>query len=134
MANILTSPSFEPEPGKGVPCNYEAPRQLIMPSTHCWREPRAQDPAQSTPRPGLRELPAHLPRCTAMHAPLGRCACAACRSGLREIRRDVSEVAGPRAGRLLHGAPRSSEVGIWWLPHDQASAGAEPAGGSVSDR
>ena len=48
------------------------------------REPKA--------RPGLRELPAHLPRRTVMHAPQGGCACAACGSGLREIGQDVSEV------------------------------------------
>jgi transposase len=48
------------------------------------REPKA--------RPGLRELPAHLPRRTVMHAPQGGCACAACGGGLREIGQDVSEV------------------------------------------
>jgi len=47
---------------------------------------------QSKPRPGLRELPAHLPRRTVMHAPSGGCACAACGSGLREIGQDISEV------------------------------------------
>lgn len=43
-------------------------------------------------RPGLRELPAHLPRRTVVHAPLGGCGCAACGAGLREIGQDVSEV------------------------------------------
>lgn len=48
------------------------------------REPR--------PRPGLRELPAHLPRRTVMHALQAGCACTACGGGLREIGQDVSEV------------------------------------------
>ncbi len=43
-------------------------------------------------RPGLRELPAHLPRRTVVHTPQGRCDCAACGTGLREIGQDVSEV------------------------------------------
>jgi transposase len=43
-------------------------------------------------RPGLRELPAHLPRRTVVHAPLGACGCTACGGGLREIGQDVSEV------------------------------------------
>jgi transposase len=43
-------------------------------------------------RPGLRELPAHLPRRTVVHTPLGRCGCTACGAGLREIGQDVSEV------------------------------------------
>ena len=41
-------------------------------------------------RPGLRELPAHLPRRTVVHTPLGGCGCAACGGGLREIGQDVS--------------------------------------------
>lgn len=48
------------------------------------REPKA--------RPGLRELPEHLPRRTVVHTPLGGCDCAACGGGLREIGQDVSEV------------------------------------------
>ena len=43
-------------------------------------------------RPGLRELPDHLPRRTVVHTPLGGCDCAACGGGLREIGQDVSEV------------------------------------------
>lgn len=43
-------------------------------------------------RPGLRELPAHLPRRTVVHSPLGGCGCAACGANLREIGQDVSEV------------------------------------------
>ncbi len=47
-------------------------------------------------RPGLRELPEHLPRRTVVHAPLlgsdGSCACLVCGHALREIGQDVSEV------------------------------------------
>jgi transposase len=47
-------------------------------------------------RPGLRELPAHLPRRTVVHAPAaahdGGCDCQACGRTLREIGQDVSEV------------------------------------------
>ncbi len=43
-------------------------------------------------RPGLRELPAHLPRRTVVHTPLGGCGCTSCGAGLREIGQDVSEV------------------------------------------
>ena len=48
------------------------------------------------PRPGLRELPAHLPRRTVTHSPPsgveGGCDCQACGRALREIGQDVSEV------------------------------------------
>jgi transposase len=47
------------------------------------------------PRPGLRELPAHLPRRTVVHAATGHdggCDCQACGRALREIGQDVSEV------------------------------------------
>lgn len=48
------------------------------------------------PRPGLREMPEHLPRRTVVHKPPldsdGRCDCQACGAGLREIGQDVSEV------------------------------------------
>ena len=44
------------------------------------------------PRTGLRELPAHLPRRTVVHAPQSGCGCAACGASLREIGQDVSEV------------------------------------------
>src|SRR5271169_1658727 len=36
-------------------------------------------------RPGLRDLPAHLPRRTVVHTPQGGCDCTACGGGLREI-------------------------------------------------
>jgi len=51
---------------------------------------------QAKRRPGLRELPEHLPRRTVMHTPFlgsgGGCSCEACGAGLREIGQDVSEV------------------------------------------
>jgi transposase len=47
---------------------------------------------QPKPRPGLREMPEHLPRRTVVHTPLGGCDCQACGAGLREIGQDVSEV------------------------------------------
>ena len=43
-------------------------------------------------RPGLRDLPAHLPRRTVVHTPQGGCGCTAYGGGLREIGQDVSEV------------------------------------------
>lgn len=43
-------------------------------------------------RPGLRELPAHLPRDTVVHKPQNGCNCEACGTGLREIGKDVAEV------------------------------------------
>jgi len=43
-------------------------------------------------RPGLRDLPAYLPRRTVVHTPQGGCGCTACGGGLREIGQDVSEV------------------------------------------
>lgn len=43
-------------------------------------------------RAAQRELPAHLPRNTVVHNPLGGCNCAACGVALREIGQDVSEV------------------------------------------
>jgi transposase len=50
---------------------------------------------QPKPRPGLREMPEHLPRRTVMHTPSGGdggCDCQTCGAGLREIGQDVSEV------------------------------------------
>ena len=52
----------------------------------------ARSKRQVKPRPGLRELPAHLPRRTVIHPPQGSCSCEACGNGLREIGQDVSEV------------------------------------------
>ena len=56
-------------------------------SIHAGRKKR-----QAKQRPGLRELPEHLPRRTVLHTPEGGCTCQACGAGLREIGQDVSEV------------------------------------------
>ena len=53
------------------------------------RERKKREPKT---RPGLRELPEHLPRRTVVHTPQGGCDCAACGAVLREIGQDVSEV------------------------------------------
>ena len=52
-------------------------------------------------RPGLRELPAHLPRQTIVHNPEGGCNCTACCNGLRVIGQDVSEVLDYEPGNFL---------------------------------
>ena len=46
---------------------------------------QARKKRQAKQRPGLRDLPAHLPRQTVVHSPDGGCQCAACGKGLREI-------------------------------------------------
>ena len=53
------------------------------------------------PRPGQRELPAHLPRQTIVHNPEGGCNCVACGNGLRVIGQDVSEVLDYEPGNFL---------------------------------
>ena len=53
---------------------------------------KARHKREAKTRPGLRDLPAHLPRRTVVHTPLGGCGCTACGGGLREIGQDVSEV------------------------------------------
>lgn len=67
----------------------------------------------SKPRPGLRELPEHLPRRTVVHAALsghdGGCDCQACGRALREIAQDVSEVLDYESGSfhvVRHVRPR----------------------------
>ena len=51
---------------------------------------KARHKREAQTRPGLRELPAHPPRRTVVHTPLGGCGCTACGGGLREIGQDVS--------------------------------------------
>ena len=53
---------------------------------------KARQKREAKTRPGLRDLPAHLPRRTVVHTPQGGCGCTACGGGLREIGQDVSEV------------------------------------------
>jgi transposase len=86
-------------------------------------------------RPGLRELPAHLPRQTVVHNPEGGCNCAACGNGLREIGQDVSEVLDYEPGNFLvirHVRPKLACGGCQSIvqaaapsrPVDRAVAGA----------
>lgn len=60
-------------------------------------------------RPGLRDLPAHLPREIVVHTPDAGCACGACLDALRPIGQDVSEVLDYRPGQfkvIRHVRPR----------------------------
>jgi len=91
------------------------------------REPRT--------RPGLRELPAHLPRRTVVHTPQGACGCTACGAGLREIGQDVSEVLDYEPGTfhvVRHVRPKLACAGCRTItqalaptrPMDRCMAGA----------
>lgn len=73
---------------------------------------------QSRLRPGLRELPEHLPRRTVVHAPQDGCSCEACGGGLREIGQDVSEVLDYEPGSFHVVRKRSSQDGLWRLQHE----------------
>lgn len=86
-------------------------------------------------RPGLRELPAHLPRRTVVHTPLGGCGCTACGGGLREIGQDVSEVLDYEPGTfhvVRHVRPKLACAGCRTItqalaptrPMDRCMAGA----------
>jgi transposase len=86
-------------------------------------------------RPGLRELPAHLPRRTVVHTPLGGCGCTACGGGLREIGQDVSEVLDYEPGTfhvVRHVRPKLACAGCKTItqvlaptrPMDRCMAGA----------
>lgn len=91
------------------------------------REPKA--------RPGLRDLPAHLPRRTVVHTPQGGCGCTACGGGLREIGQDVSEVLDYEPGTfhvVRHVRPKLACAGCHTItqalaptrPMDRCMAGA----------
>jgi transposase len=82
-------------------------------------------------RPGLRELPEHLPRRTVVHAaPLahdGGCDCQACGHALREIGQDVSEVLDYEPGSfhvVRHVRPRLACTGCKTIT--QAAAPSRP--------
>ena len=86
-------------------------------------------------RPGLRELPAHLPRRTVVHTPDSGCDCSACGSGLREIGQDVSEVLDYEPGTfhvVRHVRPKLACAGCHTItqalaptrPVDRCMAGA----------
>ena len=82
------------------------------------------------PRPGLRELPQHLPRRTVVHAPpVGSegCDCQACGGALREIGQDVSEVLDYEPGSfhvVRHVRPRLACSGCKTIT--QAAAPSRP--------
>ena len=66
------------------------------------------------PRPGLREMPEHLPRRTVVHTPQGGCDCQACGRALHEIGQDVSEVLDYEPGSfhvVRHVRPRLACAG-----------------------
>ena len=50
---------------------------------------RERKKREDAKRPGLRELPEHLPRRTVLHTPQGGCNCEACGRGLRESARNA---------------------------------------------
>ena len=86
-------------------------------------------------RPGLRELPEHLPRRTVVHTPQGGCGCTACGGGLREIGQDVSEVLDYEPGTfhvVRHVRPKLACAGCKTItqalaptrPMDRCMAGA----------
>lgn len=82
---------------------------------------------QSKTRPGLRELPDHLPRHTVLHAPQSGCTCEACGGGLREIGQDVSEVLDYEPGSfhvVRHVRPKLACAGCSTIT--QATAPSRP--------
>ena len=77
------------QPGVEPPADADSDDGLKSNVTSLASERKKREPKT---RPGLRELPAHLPRRTVVHTPQGGCGCSACGGGLREIGQDVSEV------------------------------------------
>lgn len=86
-------------------------------------------------RPGLRELPEHLPRRTVVHTPQGSCDCTVCGAVLREIGQDVSEVLDYEPGTfhvVRHVRPKLACAGCKTItqalapsrPMDRCMAGA----------
>jgi transposase len=78
-------------------------------------------------RPGLRELPAHLPRRTVVHTPASGCGCLACGAGLREIGQDVSEVLDYEPGTfhvIRHVRPKLACAGCHTIKQALAPARA----------
>ena len=80
-------------------------------------------------RPGLRELPAHLPRRTVVHTPARRMRLHGLWRWPAGDRSGRLGGSGLRAGHLPRGAPRAPEAGLRRLQDDHAGAGAEPADG-----
>ncbi|RZL93732.1 MAG: IS66 family transposase [Variovorax sp.] len=87
----------------------------------------ARKKRKSKNRPGLRELPEHLPRRTVMHTAQAGCTCEACGSGLREIGQDVSEVLDYEPGSfhvVRHVRPKLACAGCSTIT--QAPAASRP--------
>ena len=119
-------PVFEP------PADADSDDGLKSNVTSLDTERRKREPKT---RPGLRELPAHLPRRTVVHTPLGGCGCTACGGGLREIGQDVSEVLDYEPGTfhvVRHVRPKLACAGCHTItqalaptrPMDRCMAGA----------
>jgi transposase len=79
-------------PVAGMPSTQVEPGGDDGPQSNVSSLEKERAKRQPKPRPGLREMPEHLPRRTVVHTPLGGCDCQACGAGLREIGQDVSEV------------------------------------------
>src|SRR6266568_1599907 len=122
----VAAPSIAPTPevgaGDGLKSNVTS-----LDADRKKREPKT--------RPGLRDLPAHLPRRTVVHTPQGQCGCAACGGGLREIGQDVSEVLDYEPGTfhvVRHVRPKLACAGCHTItqalapsrPMDRCMAGA----------
>ena len=104
---------------------------VVVPAT----EPASNDASTGTvrkkrvakPRPGLREMPEHLPRRTVVHTPQSGCDCQACGRALREIGQDVSEVLDYEPGSfhvVRHVRPRLACAGCATIT--QAAAPSRP--------
>ena len=122
VASPMVELSADADPDDGLKSNVTS-----LDTERKKREPRT--------RPGLRELPAHLPRRTVVHTPQGACGCTACGAGLREIGQDVSEVLDYEPGTfhvVRHVRPKLACAGCRTItqalaptrPMDRCMAGA----------
>jgi transposase len=122
----VAQPVMEPPADAGEDDGL-APNVTSIETERKKREPRT--------RPGLRELPAHLPRRSVVHTALGGCGCPACGGSLREIGQDVSEVLDYEPGSfhvVRHVRPKLACAGCHTItqalaptrPVDRCMAGA----------
>ena len=120
------------QPAADSPDEVDADDGLKSNVTSLDQERKKREPKT---RPGLRELPAHLPRRTVVHTPQGGCGCTACGGGLREIGQDVSEVLDYEPGTfhvVRHVRPKLACAGCHTItqalaptrPMDRCMAGA----------
>jgi transposase len=121
VASPMVELSADADPDDGLKSNVTS-----LDTERKKREPRT--------RPGLRELPTHLPRRTVVHTPQGACG-TACGAGLREIGQDVSEVLDYEPGTfhvVRHVRPKLACAGCRTItqalaptrPMDRCMAGA----------